>query len=364
MPDQDDRTPIWLDVDTGHDDAFAILLAAHHPKIQLLGISTVYGNASLTKTTYNTRAILKAIGKEDVPVYAGTAKPFCREAAHAPDIHGESGLDGTTCLPTPTVPVRTNKTALEAMYEALIATPKGTAWVVPTGALTNAGLLFATHPDLVSHVAGVSAMGGAIGSGFTDAPMGTVVGEGERFGNITPYAEFNVYVDPESAKSIISNKALAAKTTLVTLDLTHRFLATGEVQKGMLHGFDSSADSNGKEPSQVRKLFIEILTFFAKTYADIFGITDGPPVHDPLAVVAAFAPALFSDEGGERYEVDVVTDGAHGAQAVAMKSQCGRTIATPVLPGEGGVRIPKRLDDEAVWRMLDECLRAAEKFNG
>lgn len=361
MPKEDECTPIWLDCDTGHDDAFAILLAAHHPKIRLLGISTVHGNAPLTKTTYNTRAILKAIGKDSVPVYAGAAKPFCREAAHAPDIHGESGLDGTTCLPTPTVPVRTDKTALEAMYAALIVTPKGTAWVVPTGAFTNVGLLFATHPDLIDHIAGVSAMGGAIGGGFTDAPMGTVVGKGERFGNITPYAEFNVYIDPESAKSILSNKALAAKTTLVTLDLTHRFLATEELQRAMLHGFDSGADPNEKEPSTVRKLFVEVLTFFAKTYADVFGIVDGPPLHDPLAVVAAFAPAMFTDGDDERYEVDVVTDGAHGAQAVAMKSQCGRMIANPMLPGEAGVRIPTDLDANAVWKMLDECLQAAEK---
>ena len=103
-------TPIWLDCDTGHDDAFAILLAARSPDVQLLGISTVYGNAPLTKTTYNTRAILKAIGREDVPVYAGAAKPFCRETSKASDIHGESGLDGTTCLPTPDVPVKTDRT--------------------------------------------------------------------------------------------------------------------------------------------------------------------------------------------------------------------------------------------------------------
>ncbi|KAK5173887.1 Uridine nucleosidase 1 [Saxophila tyrrhenica] len=356
------RVPVWLDVDTGHDDAFALLLATHHPSVNLLGISTVFGNAPLTKTTYNTRAILKAIGKESVPVYAGAGGPYCRAAAHAPDIHGESGLNGTTCLPIPDVPVRNDRTAVQAIYDALIATPKGTAWLVPTGAMTNIGLLFATHPSLTSHIAGISAMGGAIGGGFTDAPMGTVKGEGERFGNITPYAEFNVYIDPESAKAVLGNQALAAKTTLVVLDVTHRFLANGEVQKRMLCGFEDGEE--GEEPSVVRKLFVEILTFFAKTYADVFGITEGPPVHDPLAVVAAFAPALFQDGDGERYEVDVVTDGAHGAQAVAMKSQCGRTIATPVLPGEGGVRIPKDLDSDAVWRMIDECLRAAEESAG
>jgi uridine nucleosidase len=365
--DNDGPIPLWLDCDTGHDDAFAILLAAHSPKCKLLGVSTTFGNAELVKTTYNTRAILKAIGRDDIPVYAGAAKPFCREATHAPDIHGESGLGGTTCLPTPDVPVRTDKTAVEAMYDALIATPKGTAWVCPTGAFTNVALLFATHPNLAEHIAGVSAMGGAIGGGFTNAPQRTIAGEGERFGNITPYAEFNIFIDPESAKSILSNKTLAAKTTLVTLDLTHLFLATEKVQNAMLHGYDPNSLTSGSEPSLVRKLFVEILVFFGQAYNDILGITAGPPVHDVLAVAAAFTPQLFDDGNGERYEVSVVTDGAHGTAAVSLRSssqtgsQCGRTIATPTLPGQAGVRIPKEVDRDAVWRAIDACLAAAEK---
>ena len=92
--------------------------------------------------------------------------------------------------------------------------------------------------------------------------MGTVTGEVERFGNITPYAEFNIYIDPESAKSLLSNPTLAPKTTLVTLDLTHRFLATEGVQKALLHGYQQS--SNDSQPSMQRKLFVEILTFLCK----------------------------------------------------------------------------------------------------
>lgn len=80
------------------------------------------------------------------------------------------------------------------MRHALIEQPRGTAWLVATGALTNIALLFATFPELVEHIKGVSVMGGAIGGGFTDAPMGHVRSEGERFGNHTAYAEFNIYV--------------------------------------------------------------------------------------------------------------------------------------------------------------------------
>ena len=352
-------TPVWLDCDTGHDDAFAILLAARHPQVNILGVSTVYGNAPLTNTTYNSRAILKAIGRDDVRVYAGAAHPFCREAVYAPDIHGESGLDGTTCLPSPTVPVRTDKTAVEAMYQALIRTPKDTAWLVPTGALTNAALLFATHPDLIEHIAGLSIMGGAIGGSFTKAPLGMVDGS-ERIGNHTPWAEFNIYLDPESAKSLFSNPVLAAKTTLITLDLTHQFLATKEVRDVMLQGIKSS--SSDKVPSQVRKLFTEILEFFAKTYADMFSITAGPPVHDVLAVAAAFAPELLNHNHDERFELGVITEGAHGASSAILTgpSQCGRTIAKVVPSGSGGVWIPRSVDDEKVWHLVEICLAIAE----
>jgi uridine nucleosidase len=171
-------------------------------------VSTVHGNAALDQTTYNTRAILEAIGRRGVKVYSGAAKPIARDAVHAVDIHGihaiistenigweitgESGLDGVTLLPKPVEPAATDVHHLEAIYRALIATPKGTAWLVSTGTLTNIGLLFQKYDDLASHLKGLSIMGGAVGGGFTHAPIGKVKGEGERFGNWTSYAEFNV----------------------------------------------------------------------------------------------------------------------------------------------------------------------------
>lgn len=176
-------------------DAFAILLAAQCKAVKLLGISTIYGNAPLSKTTHNTRAILKAINREDVPVFAGVSRPFCREPAAAPDIHGESGLDGTTCLPVPSVPAQ-QEAAIPAMYKALIQTPPKTAWLVAVGAMTNIALLFSVYPDLAEHLAGLSIMGGAVGGGFSDAPMGKIEGEGERVGNWSRWAEFNIYIDP------------------------------------------------------------------------------------------------------------------------------------------------------------------------
>lgn len=162
--------------------------------------------------------------------------------------------------------------------------PPKTAWVVATGPLTNVALLFATFPEVADHIAGLSIMGGAVGGDFTDAPKGRVKDQGERLGNKTPWAEFNIYVDPESAKSIFSHPILAPKTTLITLDLTHQCLATEAVREKLLYGSDRS-----KEPSHLRRLLNEILIFFASTYSEIFHIGSGPPLHDPLAVAILFA---------------------------------------------------------------------------
>jgi len=336
------------------------LLSACSPALNLLGISTVFGNAPLANTTHNTRAILKAINREQVPVYAGASKPFCRLATHADDIHGITGLDGTTCLPTPTVPAKETPSTIDAIYHSLISTPPRTAHLVAVGALTNIALLFAIYPSLASHIKGLSIMGGALGASFTSAPMGTIAGEGERFGNITPWAEFNIYCDPEAARALFSNPTLAGKTTLVPLDLSHQMLATKDVLANLLTGYGNPL-SQQMTDSLVRKLFNEILTFFAKTYRDVFGLVEGPPLHDPLAVAACFAPDLFDDRGGERFKVDVVTDGEHGVEGISgQNSQCGRTIATKLEEGMAGVRIPRGLDTETIWRMLDLCMAKAE----
>ena len=128
----------------------------------------------------------------------------------------------------------------------------------------------------------------------------------------------------------------------------------------MLYGFDKGA-VDGSEASVLRVLFNQILTFFAKTYADVFGLTEGPPLHDPLAVAMVFAPDLFDDKGGERFGVKVIIDGEHGVDEIARTtSQCGRTVLTRLGPGEAGVRVPRGLDADTIWRMLDLCLKQAE----
>ncbi|KAH8762466.1 Inosine/uridine-preferring nucleoside hydrolase domain-containing protein [Diaporthe sp. PMI_573] len=386
---EDERVPVWLDADPGHDDVFAILLAAYHPGIKLLGISTVFGNAPLEKTTWNATSVLTAIGQHDrIPIYPGASSPLQRPrlSENAEDIHGESGLDGTTLLPEPLVQPRKDVAAIDAAAAALRSCKPGTAWVVATGSLTNAAKLFQTYPDLIGHVKGLSLMGGAVGDGFTSAVYGIVDGKA-RIGNWTPWAEFNIIIDPEASAFIFDTKELAAKTTILPLDTTHLVLARQDVQELLLYGADRASLNDSKtEPVEttgprvgktvLRTMLVELLMFFAKTYKDVFGIIEGPPLHDPLAVAAVLTgtkweiafdecdPNSSSDNPNnrERFAVKVITEGTHD-DALHRGSQLGRTIATLLPAGEEGVRIPRGLDTTKFWQVLEECVQRADEAN-
>ncbi|KAI5466413.1 Inosine/uridine-preferring nucleoside hydrolase domain-containing protein [Mariannaea sp. PMI_226] len=366
------QIPVWLDCDPGHDDAFAILLAAYHPNIKLLGISTVFGNASLEHTTRNAASLLTAIGKHrEIPFHVGLSKALERPALHAPtDIHGESGLDGTDLLPKP-LSEPSSVPGVEAMAEAILAQEPGTAWIVATGALTNVGAVFRKYPEVIPHIKGVSLMGGSIGDNFTDAPLGMVDGH-PRIGNYTPWAEFNILVDPEAAATVFHNKEIAAKTTVVPLDLSHQVLATPDIREMLLYGRDGEKTGPGK--TTLRTMLVELLYFFAKTYAETFGITAGPPLHDPLAVAAVLigtdneipffewdAERSQSPQHHERFEVTVITEGTFD-EARAGK-QTGRTLAKALPSGSEGVRIPRGVDIEKFWQVIEECIERADDVN-
>lgn len=214
--------------------------------------------------------------------------------------------------------------------------PKGRVWIVATGPLTNVARILQETPELAGHIAGLSIMGGAIGSSFTNAPMHRTDGPG----NWTPFAEFNIFCDPEAAQIIFSNEELAAKTTLIPLDLTHLVRGTVEVQD-LLFGEEKN--------SHVRRMMKQVLMFFAETYRKHSGIEDGPPLHDPLAVWAVVRPEMFDDRS-ERWDVEVVLEG----------KEVGRTVATPARDGRG-VRIPRGVDVGAFWGEIDMVLGEAER---
>lgn len=334
-----------------------MLLGAYHPSFELLGVSTVHGNAPQAKTTANALSVLEAIGKPAIPVFTGAAQPFCRIVHTAADIHGASGLAGTSLLPTPSRSALTHCSAVLEMRDALMAQPKDTAYLIASGPLTNIALLFALFPNVAAHIKGLSIMGGAIGSGFSSVSMGPSYldanGEShERCGNTTPFAEFNIWADPESSRSVLQNPLLQSKTILIPLDLTHQAYATPKVQEMLLNGTRGA--------TRLRTMFNELLMFFAHTYAEVFGLTEGPPLHDPLAVAVLLSshpdPAVrieFDDRGGERWDVDVVLEG----------EQLGRTVATKSQSGEG-VMIPRSLDLERFWHSLEACMARADEATG
>jgi inosine-uridine nucleoside N-ribohydrolase len=248
---------IFLDCDPGHDDFMAILLAARH--CNLLGITTVAGNSPLANTTKNA-LIAKQLFNLDVPIHSGAERPLVQTPAFAPDIHGDSGLDGPT-LPTLTIGVDGS----DAVGFLLSATREHQgAWLVPTGPLTNIALALRIDPTLVDRIAGISLMGG-----------------GTTFGNRTATAEFNIYADPEAAAITFS---CGAPIIMCGLNLTHQFLwGTDD---------ESAVRSLGGE----RATFVaDLIHHFATAYNEVyFDLDHGGPLHDPCAVLALTHPQLFS----------------------------------------------------------------------
>ena len=221
---------IILDCDPGHDDAVAILLAVGNPNIDLLGVTTVGGNQSLDKVTYNARAVLEKAHATDVPVHAGCDRPLVRKQEVAASIHGETGLDGVE-LPEPSRPLEAGH-AVNWIIDTIMRNEPGTITLVPTGPLTNIAM-----------------------------------------------AEFNIKVDPEAAH-IVFNEAWPI--TMVGLDLTHQALCTPQAQQ-RIEGVGTD----------LAKFVSGLMDFFRKTYQDNQDFID-PPVHDPCTVAYLIDPSVMT----------------------------------------------------------------------
>lgn len=249
---------IILDCDPGHDDAIALLLAAHHPEIDLLAITTVAGNQSVDKTTTNALKVCSLANIRDVPVARGMERPLLRPAQHDPNIHGESGMDGPN-VPEPDMePV--SQHAVDLLIDMLLHS-EGDITLVPTGPLTNIAAAIRSEPAILPKIQAISLMGGAIG-----------------LGNRTPEAEFNIWADPEAASIVFS---CGRPITMSPLEVTHQALATDEII-GRLRSAKRS----------VANFVADLLVFFGGTYRDVFGFP-APPVHDPCAVAAVIDPTIL-----------------------------------------------------------------------
>src|SRR5437763_4945877 len=249
---------IILDCDPGHDDAIAILLAARHPEIDLLAITTVAGNQSLEKITRNALKICSLAGIRDVPIAMGLDRPLVRLAEHAADIHGESGLDGPQ-IPEPTIELA-QRHAIDLMID-LLMNSEGDITLVPTGPLTNIAAAIRQQPSIVPKIKAISLMGGAMG-----------------LGNVTATAEFNIHTDPEAAAIVFG---CGRPIMMVPLEVTHQALATEEVITHLRTAQRS-----------VATFAADLLDFFADSYHKVFGFS-AAPVHDPCAVAAVIDPTII-----------------------------------------------------------------------
>jgi len=250
-----DPTPILLDCDPGHDDAIAILLALGSPEVELAGVTTVAGNATLEQTTANALRVLELAGRGDVPVAAGSARPLVRERHVASHVHGESGLDGPELRTPEGAPVERH--AVDFLAGAIRARG-GAVTLVPTGPLTNVALLLALHPD--ARPERIVLMGGAIGEG-----------------NRTPAAEFNVWADPEAAHRVFTS---GIDVTMVGLDATHQAIVTP--------AFAEELRAAGRAGTFVA----ELVDFYARFHRKLYPELGGSPMHDPLAVAQVIRPEL------------------------------------------------------------------------
>ena len=263
---------IIIDTDPGQDDAVAILLAVASPEdVHVLGITAVAGNVPLDLTQKNARIICELAQKTDVPVFAGAKRPLERTLVTAEHVHGKTGLDGPT-LPDPEMPLQ-DQHAVDFIIETLRTEPAGTVTLCPLGPLTNIAAAFNQAPDIIERVQEVVLMGGAY----------------FEVGNITPTAEFNIYVDPEAAEIILKS---GANITMMPLDVTHKALVTKERN-----------DRFRALGTPVGIAVAEMTDFFERFDREKYG-SDGAPLHDPTVIAYLINPKLFT---GRYVNVEVET---------------------------------------------------------
>jgi inosine-uridine nucleoside N-ribohydrolase len=280
-------TPVILDVDPGHDDAVALMLACGAPELEVRAVTTVAGNVSLDKTTRNALQVLSLIGRKDIPVGAGAEEPLARSLRTAEDVHGESGLDGVE-LAEPTFGVD-RRGAVELMADVVQASVEPVT-LIPMGPLTNIATFLAEHPRLEGKIDRIVLMGGSIGPG-----------------NTTPAAEFNIYVDPEAARVVFDS---GLRITMVGLDVTRQATAgPKEVERLRTLG-------------RIGEVAAKIVTFSSDDYTKVFG-SDGPPIHDAVAVAAVVEPAVL-EARPMRVEIECESELTRGETVCDLRGVWGK----------------------------------------
>ncbi|MGM1048247.1 MAG: nucleoside hydrolase [Bacillota bacterium] len=306
----ENKRKIIIDCDPGHDDAIAILLAAGNPTIDLVAITTVAGNAEIEKTTQNALKVCEIAGVRDVPIAKGAGQPMVRKRETAADIHGDSGMDGPV-LPEPTLNI-VEEHAVDLIIRKLLESD-GDITLVPVGPLTNIAMAMRREPAILPKIQEIVIMGGG------------------TFGNWTPAAEFNIYVDAEAAAVVFES---GVPITMMGLDVTHQALATVEV-----------SDKIASIENPVAKFVSELLVFFRQTYKDVFDF-EHPPVHDVCSVAYCIDPTVFNCK---KLRVDIETRGDF-TYGMTVVDTLGVTHKEP------NVNFALGLDHGKFWNMLYQTL--------
>ena len=251
---------IIIDTDPGQDDAVAILLALASPEeLNVLGIVAVAGNVGLHHNANNALKIVELAGKT-VPVYAGCSRPMRRQLVTAEHVHGETGLNGPD-LPEPKLPLQ-QQHGVDYIIDTLMAAPAKTITLCTLGPLTNIAMALVKQPAIAERIAEIVMMGGAY----------------FEVGNITPAAEFNIYVDPDAADIVLRS---GVPITMLPLDVTHQVQSTPDRLKAIL----GLGNKTGKA-------VYEMLTFSEGFDLKKYGWT-GAPLHDPTVIAYLLQPELF-----------------------------------------------------------------------
>jgi len=265
---------IIIDTDPGQDDAVAILLALASPELEVLGITAVAGNVPLALTERNARIVCEIAGRPDVRVYAGCDRPMQRKLVTAEHVHGKSGLDGIELF-EPEMALQSGH-AVDFLIDTLRREAPGTVTLCPLGPLTNIATAFTRAPDIVNRVAEIVLMGGAY----------------FEVGNITPAAEFNIYVDPEAADIVFR---AGVPLVVVPLDVTHKALTS----RAWIEGLRAMG-------TRVGSAVAGLTDFFERFDMAKYG-SQGAPLHDACVIGYLLKPGLFT---GRHINVTVETTGA------------------------------------------------------
>jgi purine nucleosidase len=322
--------PLILDVDTGVDDAMAILYALASPEVTLIAATTVMGNVGVERTTENTLAVLELCGYFDVEVAKGAGRPLVRDHLPFPVVHGERGLGRAELPPASRGP--SDRDAARLLVEVAHERP-GAVLLVATGPLTNVSLALEQEPALPELLRGFAIMGGAFA----------------HQGNVTPAAEANIWVDPEAARAVFDGFAGTPEEHLpicVGLDVTER------VKLGR-DGVDAMCAPSRDSP--LARFLQESVPFYIEFY-ERFGATEGASMHDPLALAIAIDPSLARLQ---TTRVEVETDGTwtRGATVTDLRGIRRSPWPTGWMP-QDNARVALDVDAPAFITRFTERLRA------